>query len=91
LQAKDQKRIVLFVKDTGVGIPEHLVGQIFDPFFRINLGKVYGTGLGLTISREIVHLHGGSIRVESTVDVGTTFYVELPMGSPQQTDGRYSL
>jgi len=70
-------RVVIEVRDTGRGIrPEH-VNQIFDPFFTTkDVGE--GTGLGLAICHGIVTGLGGSITVESMVNVGTTFRVTLP-------------
>ncbi len=66
------------ISDTGCGIPEELLSRIFDPFFTTkDVGK--GTGLGLSISCDIVRRHGGTIRVESTVGVGTTFRIRLPV------------
>lgn len=66
------------VSDTGVGIPENALGRIFDPFFTTKpVGQ--GTGLGLSICFGIVQEHHGRIWAESTVDVGTTVYVELPV------------
>ena len=64
------------VRDTGRGIaPEHLP-HIFDPFFSTK--GVEGTGLGLSVSYGIIRNHRGSIKVKSTVGVGTTFVIELP-------------
>lgn len=66
------------VKDTGCGIPEANLQRIFDPFFTSKeVGK--GTGLGLSITHGIVRAHGGSIKVESVVGVGSTFRVQLPI------------
>ncbi|MCJ7614926.1 MAG: ATP-binding protein, partial [Desulfobacterales bacterium] len=63
--------------DTGCGIPEENLDKIFDPFFTtMPAGK--GVGLGLSISYEIIQQHGGSIEVESRVDVGSTFTIKLP-------------
>jgi signal transduction histidine kinase/DNA-binding response OmpR family regulator/predicted negative regulator of RcsB-dependent stress response len=73
---------VLFdVKDTGIGIPEEYVGKIFDSFTQAgtDVARRYGgTGLGLTISRQLVDLMNGSIAVASEVNVGTTFSFILP-------------
>ena len=71
---------IIEVRDTGVGIaPQHLE-NIFQPFYRIN-GKhnPEGTGLGLSISREIVERHGGRIWAESALNIGTSFFIELPI------------
>jgi two-component system, sensor histidine kinase and response regulator len=69
------------VKDTGIGIPQDKVGMIFDNFSQVDgsiTRKYGGTGLGLTISRELVHLMGGDIGVESRVGEGSTFYFTVP-------------
>jgi PAS domain S-box-containing protein len=68
--------VVISVRDTGVGIPETWFEQIFKPFFRGHEHST-GAGLGLSITREIVELHGGHISVESAVGVGTCFQVRL--------------
>jgi signal transduction histidine kinase len=74
------------VADTGTGIPEAIRHKIFDPFFTTKeVGK--GTGQGLAIARSVVvDKHGGTIRVESDVGIGTTFIIRLPlaMGSTEQ-------
>ena len=62
-------------EDTGCGIPRSEVRHIFDPFFTRKPG---GTGLGLSVSNQIVEAHGGRIDVESTPGVGTIFTVRLP-------------
>jgi PAS domain S-box-containing protein len=70
--------IVLEVADSGPGIPEALLGQVFNPFFTTKpVGQ--GTGLGLSISDGIVREHGGRIRVESVQGHGAAFVVELPI------------
>ncbi|MCC7449231.1 MAG: PAS domain S-box protein [Anaerolineae bacterium] len=73
------------VQDTGVGIPPEALPRLFEPFYRVTENKGKGTGLGLTISKEIVEMHGGQITVESKVGVGSGFTVTLPC-SP---NGRY--
>ncbi len=70
--------VVVVVTDTGSGIPSELIGRIFEPFVST---KSYGTGLGLAISHGIVTRLGGRIAVTSTVGVGTTFRVELPIAN----------
>jgi len=64
--------------DTGAGIPAHVQPHIFDPFFTTK-SQGRGTGLGLSVSLEIIRKHGGDIRVCSQVDKGSTFSVLLPM------------
>jgi len=71
-------RAIARVSDTGEGIPPEVLPRIFEPFFTTK-PEGFGTGLGLAISRDILRRAGGDIRVESTVGVGTTFIVELPL------------
>jgi len=66
--------------DTGCGIPHHLLGSIFNPFFTTK-STSKGTGLGLSVSKGIIEKHGGDIEVESKVNEGTTFTVHLPIVS----------
>jgi PAS domain S-box-containing protein len=68
------------VRDTGGGIPDDLISQIFEPFFSTKPGK--GTGLGLWVSQGIVQSHGGTMRVRSRVGRGTTFMITLPVQGP---------
>ena len=63
------------ISDTGKGIPVHDISKIFDPFFTT---RPKGVGLGLSITYQIIKKHGGSIKVESKVDRGTTFIITLP-------------
>lgn len=70
--------VVFSIADSGTGIPEAIRDRIFDPFFTTKeVGR--GTGQGLAIVRAIVERHGGSLTLESTVGVGTTFHVRLPI------------
>jgi signal transduction histidine kinase len=68
------------IEDTGEGIHETNLDHVFDPFFTTKhaSGEHEGTGLGLTIVHQIIQEHHGEIRVESSVGVGTTFFVSLP-------------
>lgn len=70
--------VELDVRDTGIGIPQHLLGDIFKPFFRVSDYNT-GTGLGLSITKEIIELHGGTISVQSEEAAGTCFTVRLPL------------
>ena len=75
-----QKEVIFRVKDEGIGIPDIDKVQLFESFYRAsNVGTISGTGLGLTIVKQAVDLHGGKITVESEVGVGTTFLVSLPL------------
>jgi two-component system, NtrC family, sensor kinase len=68
----------LIVEDFGVGIPEHLQGSIFKPFFTTkSLGE--GTGLGLSLSKQIAERFNGRLYFQSKVGRGTQFYLELPL------------
>jgi len=73
----DAKFVFAKVTDTGCGIPAENLEKIFDPFFTTKETK--GTGLGLSVSYGIIESHGGEIEVDSTVDVGTTFTIRLPL------------
>ena len=68
--------IVLRVADSGVGIEPLLVPRIFDRFF--TTGKAQGTGLGLSLVRDVALQAGGAIDVDSRVDAGSRFTVYLP-------------
>jgi signal transduction histidine kinase len=77
-------RVRLTVRDTGIGIPEGSLKQVFERFHRVEgaQGRSHeGSGIGLALVHELVRLHGGSIGVESAPGRGTTFTVELPKGS----------
>jgi|LQYC01.1.fsa_nt_gi Osmosensitive K+ channel histidine kinase len=76
--SKERNFIEVQVSDTGVGIPEHLLPSIFDPFFSRKTSGKKGTGLGLSVSLGIIRKHGGDVRVESKINEGTTFIVVLP-------------
>jgi PAS domain S-box-containing protein len=79
----DARHVVIDIEDTGGGIPRGVIGRIFDPFFTTKpIG--HGMGLGLSISHEIVRSFGGTITVDSTVGVGSTFRVSLP-AAPART------
>lgn len=73
--------ILIRVKDDGIGIGPEEQERIFDKFYRAKdkrVGRITGTGLGLSLAREVARLHGGDITVESQVDHGSTFTLVLP-------------
>ncbi|NTU78700.1 MAG: response regulator [Chloroflexales bacterium] len=81
-----QERITLTVWDTGIGIAPEDIGRLFQPFTQVDgrLSRAYeGIGLGLTLVRRLVDLHGGSISLESTPGQGSRFTVSLPW-SPEE-------
>ncbi len=80
--SQDNVNISIRVIDKGIGILPDDHKHLFEPFHRgRNVGTIPGTGLGLSIARQFVELHGGTIRVESAVDVGTAFIVTMPIDS----------
>ncbi len=79
---REGKYAVIKIMDNGIGIPEESLPYIFERFYRVDSArsrKTGGTGLGLSISKQIITLHQGVIEVESQLNVGTTFYIKLPM------------
>jgi signal transduction histidine kinase len=78
---KQQKRLTISVKDTGIGIPPEAIGRIFDRFYRVDKARSRqqgGHGLGLAIAKWIVDAHGGTIDVQSEVGKGSEFIVKIP-------------
>jgi PAS domain S-box-containing protein len=78
---EDDSMLTVRIRDTGVGIPKEDLNQLFERFYRVDKDRsraTGGSGLGLAISRQIVEMHGGSISVESEIDVGSVFEVRLP-------------
>ncbi|MDE3041213.1 MAG: PAS domain S-box protein [Nitrospirota bacterium] len=83
--ARESSHVCLGVSDTGQGMPEEIRSKVFDPFFTTkDFGK--GTGLGLTVVKGIIEEHGGTIAVESAVDMGTTFWIRLPLDGARTAD-----
>ena len=81
---KDSTTVLITVKDTGLGIPEEKLEDIFQEFTQVDTSttrKVGGTGLGLPISRRLIEMHGGRLWAESTgvPGEGSTFFIELPI------------
>jgi len=81
-----EDEMVLYIQDTGVGIPDESVPHLFEKFFRVreHEARVAGTGLGLSICKQIIHGHGGRVEVKSKIGVGTVFSVFLPRPSRTQ-------
>jgi len=78
----EEGRLRAAVQDTGVGIAEAELSKVFEKFFRSEDPRVQaevGTGLGLSLAREVVRMHGGEITVESELNKGSTFTVSLPL------------
>ena len=81
---REKNDVVLTVSDTGNGIDEAFRTQIFEPFFRIDKSRsreLGGVGLGLTMVREVVRVHDGTIKVYANKNKGTTFEVKMRLGA----------
>ena len=72
-------RALVSITDTGRGIPEHDLKNIFIPFYT---KKKQGTGIGLALSRKIIKDHRGMIKVKSQEDKGTSFFIYIPFEPP---------
>ncbi|MHB8808233.1 MAG: sensor histidine kinase [Anaerolineaceae bacterium] len=79
----EEKNILICIRDSGIGISKSEREKIFERFYQIDSSRKYGKkkgfGLGLSIAREIIQSHHGTIWVESSPDEGSTFFVKLPM------------
>ncbi len=81
-EGQTPRELEIWVKDTGIGIPPEELQGVFEKFYRSTAARqqgIEGTGLGLTICREIVQAHGGRMWVESRPGVGSTFFFILPV------------
>jgi PAS domain S-box-containing protein len=79
-----RRKLELSFKDSGVGIPEDHLATVFEKFHRVDntaTREIYGTGLGLYVSKSIIEAHGGTIWVESRMEKGSTFHFTLPLAS----------
>ena len=86
---RDGENAVMEVSDTGVGIPEDAIGHVFERFYRVDKArsrKTGGSGLGLSIVRNMVERHQGTIAVESTLGQGSTFRVTFPIFDTEEED-----
>ena len=74
------------VRDTGIGIPEHAIGELFREFHQLDVGdgrRFEGTGMGLALSRRLARALGGDIEVASRAGHGSTFTLVLPHPGPE--------
>ncbi|HWJ79022.1 MAG TPA: cell wall metabolism sensor histidine kinase WalK [Niallia sp.] len=86
---EEEQRIIVSVKDSGVGIPKENIDKIFDRFYRVDKArtrKLGGTGLGLAISKEMVEAHGGKIWASSREGKGTKISFTLPYIQSEEDD-----
>ena len=84
------KSVEIWVRDTGIGIPPEDLPRLFERFYRVDKARsrqLGGTGLGLSIVKHLVSAHGGTTRVESRVNEGSTFFFTLPAGEPAAKPG----
>jgi DNA-binding response OmpR family regulator len=82
LHENGEHLLVIDVSDNGIGIPKDKLDKIFEPFFQTDIPKSVvnqGSGIGLSITKEFVRIHGGRIKVTSEVGVGSSFKVILPL------------
>jgi len=81
-------RLRIRVADTGPGIPVHRLAELFQPFSRLEAvsSEIEGTGIGLTITRRIIEMMGGTVDMQSEVGVGSIFWIELPLESMHGLD-----
>lgn len=79
-----KQRVNLFFSDRGSGVDESITGKIFNPFFTT---RSLGTGLGLSVSQQIVRAHGGNITFRNRRAGGATFRVSLPVAEPEGSSG----
>jgi len=78
----NENKILVSVSDTGIGIPENKIEEIFDPFIQVDgsTKRSYGgIGLGLSIVKKYVEMHGGDVWVESKIGEGSIFMFTLPI------------
>ncbi len=76
------KKVLIVIKDNGIGIPEQELKYIYDPFFRASNTKSYdGYGIGLPLARNIIKLHSGNIIVAAKENEGTTVSIDLPLAA----------
>jgi signal transduction histidine kinase/DNA-binding response OmpR family regulator len=81
--AKDGEYLNVRISDTGIGIPADKILKIFNRFYQVDRSHTReqeGTGIGLSLTKELVELHKGKIEVESTEGKGTTFVIRIPLG-----------
>jgi signal transduction histidine kinase len=93
VEDKDDEQLIR-VADQGYGIPQKSLNKIFEKFYRVTdneyIQEVNGSGLGLSLVKEIIELHDGSIWVESKIGEGSTFAFSIPKTNDEKTQSHYS-
>lgn len=85
-----ERHVRFSVRDTGIGIPEHMLGALFEDFVQVDSPlqkRLRGTGLGLALCRRFAALLGGSVGVSGTVGQGSEFHVTVPIALPEDDSG----
>ena len=78
--ASSNSQVIIIVEDQGIGIPESEIAFIYDPFFRASNTTLFeGYGIGLPLTRNIIHLHKGNLVVSSQVNIGTKVQIKIPL------------
>jgi two-component system, OmpR family, sensor histidine kinase BaeS len=83
---QEADRAVIEVSDSGPGIPKDELGRVFERFFRGRAARAGGSGIGLTVVRELITAHGGDVRVANAIDGGAVFTVTLPMAAGNRVE-----
>ncbi len=87
VNVEKQEQIIIAITDTGIGIPEDKIESITQPFEQVSNAMTrqhQGTGLGLAITKRLIEFHGGVLKIESRLDVGTTVTITMPLVTPQK-------
>ena len=77
-----QNKLEITVSDSGIGIPQHKLSRIFERFYQVddsNTREQEGSGIGLSLTKDLVELMGGTIAAESTLNIGTKFSISIPL------------
>jgi two-component system cell cycle sensor histidine kinase PleC len=83
------EKVAIYIEDSGIGIPPDAIGKLGRPFEQVQtqFTKTHkGSGLGLSIAKSLIELHGGSLRIRSALSVGTVVMVTLPVSPPRRAE-----
>ncbi|MCZ7667301.1 MAG: ATP-binding protein [Chloroflexi bacterium] len=89
----ERNQVRIEIKDTGIGVPSQEIGHLFERFYRgsnVSQSNIPGTGLGLSVVKELVNLHQGEIKIESELNVGATVTLFLP-GAPRLSSEQWTV